>query len=369
MTGPRFNANLLQVPLYIAGKSVEEVEEELGLEEVIKLASNESPIGPSPKATEAARQMLAEAHRYPGAAEHHLRFKVAEHLGRGLSEEHIITGNGGTDVIHRITQAFVFDGGNTVMSRATFPMYRISTTAFGGTPRQVEPASDYSHDLAEMVRQIDDDTRIVYLCSPNNPTGNIITQAEADAFMARVPGHVVVLFDESYHDFVTEPGCADSLAYIKEGRNVLALRSFSKTAGLANMRVGFAVGPIRLTNYIRRTQLPFHTSAVALAAAVASLEDEDYLARSKQAVIEGREYLFTALSQLGLTCFPSQTNFVVIVDPPMKASALVQSLLYRGIIVRLMDAFGMPNALRVSVGRQSENERFIDVLKTVLNEA
>jgi histidinol-phosphate aminotransferase len=368
MGGPRFNPNLLKVPLYIAGRSVEEVKEELRLDEVVKLASNESPVGPSAMAVAAAQQVLDEAHRYPGIAERALRRTLAEQLDPDLDEENIITGNGGTDVIHRITQAFVFDGGNTVMSRATFPMYRISTTTFGGTPRQVEPTSEYKHDLVEMARQINEDTRLVFLCSPNNPTGHVITQAEADAFMARVPEHVVVLFDEAYRDFVTDSDCADSLAYVKEGRNVLVLRSFSKSAGLANLRVGYAIGPRMITNYVRRTQLPFHTSAVALAAAAASLKDEDHRAQSQQAVVNGREFLYSALTELGLTCFPSQASFIVIVDPPREPEDLAQALLKQGVIVRAMTAFGMPNGIRVSVGSPAENRIFVAALQKVLEE-
>lgn len=368
MSGPRMNPNLLKVPLYIAGKSPEEVRKELGLDEVTKLASNESPVGPSPLATEAAQRMLNEAHRYPGIAELDLRRKLAARIDPALDETQIITGNGGTDVIHRITQAFVFDGGNTIMSRVTFPMYRISTTTFGGTPRQIEPTPEYYHDLDAMVDQIDDDTRIVYLCSPNNPVGNCIKAAEAARFMDRLPDHVVVMFDESYYDFVTDRDYADSLAYVKEGRNVLVMRSFSKSAGLANLRVGYAIGPAELIQYVRRTQLPFHTSAVALAAAAASLDDEAFRAHSRQAVITGRNFLYTELSQMGLTCFPSQANFVVMVDPPVEPSTLAEALLRKGMIVRAMSAFGMPNGLRISVGTPRENERFIAALKQVLEE-
>jgi histidinol-phosphate aminotransferase len=366
MSGPRLNPHLLKVPIYSPGRSRDEVKEALGLEEVTKLASNESPVGPSPKGVEAARQMLGRAHRYPGVTERNLRRKLAATIDPSLNEENFITGNGGTDVLHLIAQAFVFDGGNTVMSRATFPMYRISTTAFGGTAKQIEPTREYRHDLAAMAAEIDDDTRIVYLCSPNNPTGDVISQAEADAFMALVPEHVVVIFDESYHDFVTDPSYADSLAYVKEGHNVFIMRSFSKSAGLANMRVGYAIGPTALTNYVRRAQLPFHTSDVALAAAAASLEDEAFLARSREAVLAGREQLYTALCDLGLFCFQSQANFIVIIDPPSEPVALAEALLHRGYIVRPMAAFGMPNAVRVTVGSQSENEGFIDALRELV---
>ncbi|MFQ5615229.1 MAG: histidinol-phosphate transaminase [Anaerolineales bacterium] len=371
MRNPRLNTNILEVPLYIAGRSIQEIEEDYGLTKVTKLASNESPVGPSPLALEAAQRMLQEAHRYPGVVERDLRRKLAARLHPELDESNIVIGNGGTDVLRMITQAFVFDGGNTVMSRAAFPMYHIFTTTFGGTPRQVAPAPDYGHDLAAMANQIDDDTRIVYLCSPNNPTGHIITQAEADEFMDCVPGHVVVVFDEAYRAYVTAPEYADSLAYVKEGRNVLILRSFSKAMGLANMRVGYLIGPVELANYLQHVRLPFHTGDIPLAAALASLDDTVYHTRHRKTVLEEREYLYTALCEMNpsLNCLPSQANFIIILDPPMGAGALTERLLQRGFIVRAMGAFGLPNAIRVSIGTPEENRKFVAVLEDVLEKS
>lgn len=365
--GPRFNPTLFEVPLYIGGKSIEEIKEQFGLDRVIKLASNESPIGPSPLALEAARRMLDQAHRYPGILELRLRQKLAARLDPTLTEQNIIIGNGGTDVLRMITQAFVFNGGNTVMGRATFPMYHIFTTMFGGRPKIIDPTPDYRQDLPAMAGQIDADTRLVYLCSPNNPTGHIITQAEADDFMARLPAHVVVVFDESYRDYVADPAYAETLPYIKAGRNVLAVQSFSKSAGLANMRVGYAVGPTELIDYLRHTQLPFHTSDIALTAALASLDDLAYHTRHRQVVLAEREYLYTALREMNLNCLPSQANFIAIIDPPLEPTTLVTALLQRGIIIRAMAGFGLPNAVRVTTGSHKENMEFIAVLKAVLN--
>ncbi len=367
MKNPRFNPILIKLPFYVPGKSIEEVKQEFGLDEAVKMASNESPIGSSPKAIAAAQAMLTQAHLYPGNIERDLRRKLAHHLGNNLNEDHFVIGNGGTDILQMIAQAFIFDGGNAVMSRTTFPMYHIFTRAFGGEPRQVEPLSNCQHDLDGMLEQIDEDTRLVFLCTPNNPTGHIITQAEADAFMARVPEHVVVLFDEAYYDFVDDPAYANSVAYIKEGHNVLILRSFSKTAGLANMRVGFLIGPERLTDYVRHVKRPFHTGAVSLAAAMGSLDDCEYLHQHQQVVWEGRRYLYTKLDELGLNYFPGQTNFVTITNPPIPANDLVQALLQRGVIVRSMAGFGLSNAFRVTVGSQKANEMFVNALKEILD--
>ncbi len=368
MSEPRFDPNLLKVPLYIAGRSIEEVKDAYGLGEVVKLASNESPVGPSPMAVEAAKSMLLEAHRYPGISERDLCRKLAEIHQPGLDEHNFLLGNGGTDVLRMITQAFVFDGGNTVMSQTTFPMYRILTSMFGGEPRRVPQTKDGRQDLENMLAQIDEDTRLVYLCSPNNPTGNIITQKEAAAFMAAVPGHVVVLFDESYIDYVTDPEYADSLEYVRGNRNVVTVRSFSKTAGLANLRIGYLIGPAGLVEYIRHARLPFQTGDIAIAAAAASLDDGDFSLHSRQAVLEGRDYLHKAISNLDVNCLPSQANFVTILDPAIQPRTLTEALLHKGFIVRSMEAFGLPEGVRVSVGSPDENERFIATLKEVLLE-
>ncbi len=366
MIGPRLNPYLLETPLYIAGKSIDQVMEELGLDEVVKMASNESPIGPSPLALEAARLMLDQAHRYPGVSERNLRQKLAQRLGHGLNEHNLIVGNGGTDVLRLLTQAFVFDGGNTVMSRVTFPMYRILTTAFGGEPRIVEPTAEYRQDLEAISGMIDGDTRIVFLCSPNNPTGDIVTHSEAEAFLASVPDHVVVVFDESYCDYVSDPAYADSPAFVAQGRPVLAVRSFSKSGGLANLRVGYLVGPPELIHYVRHAELPFHTGDIALAAAAASLDDVSYQRRQMEILAEGRGYLYSAFRELDLTSFQSQANFVTVCDPPLRVADIVDRLLKKGFVVREMRAFGMPDAFRVSVGLPDENRRFIEALKEVL---
>jgi histidinol-phosphate aminotransferase len=361
---PYFNPDLCRVPLYIAGRSIEEVKEELGLDDVDKLASNESPIGPSPLALQAAQAALARAHRYPGVTERDLRRKLADRFG--VTADHILLGNGGTDILRIITQAFVFGGGNTIMSGATFPMYQILTTAFGGASRLVAPLPDYGHDLDGILAAIDEDTRLVYLCSPNNPSGDIIGQAAADAFMAGVPGHVVVVFDESYCAYVDDPDYADTIGYVRAGRNLLKVHSFSKSAGLANLRVGYLVGPPHLVDYLRHACLPFHVGDVALAAAAASLDDHEYHQRSRAIVLSGRAYLRTAVNELGIRCLPSQANFVTLVDPPLPADRLTERLLRQGVIVRAMKGFGLDNAIRVTVGAPAANERFVQALGNIL---
>ncbi|MCC6297700.1 MAG: histidinol-phosphate transaminase [Anaerolineales bacterium] len=366
MTKLRFNPDLMNVPLYVAGRSIQEIQEKFGLDKVVKLASNESPVGPSPLAVQAALEMMEEAHRYPGVADGVLRRKLAKKFGRGFTEENFLIGNGATDLLRMITQAFTFDGGNNIMADATFPMYHILTTTFSGECRIVPLDANHRFNLDGTLAAIDDDTRIVFLCTPNNPTGAIITQGEFDRFMRAVPEHVVVLMDESYHDYVTDPSHAESLAYAEQGRNVIVLRSFSKSSGLANLRVGYMIAPAEIAEYVRHALMPFNTSDIALGAASASMDDDEYNERQRKTVLDGREYFQSAFADLDLQTISSQANFVTFLSPPMGSARLTELLLQRGFIVRELTMFGMKNAIRVSVGLPEENEAFVETLKNIL---
>ncbi|HMR97834.1 MAG TPA: histidinol-phosphate transaminase [Anaerolineales bacterium] len=366
MTKPRFNPDLLNVPLYVGGRAIQEIQEKYGLEKVVKLASNESPVGSSPLAIQAALEMMAEAHRYPGVGDVNLRRKLAERFGQRLTENNFLIGNGATDLLRMITQAFTFDGGNNIMADATFPMYKILTTTFSGESRIVPLNARHRFDLDAILAAIDDDTRIVFLCTPNNPTGMIITQNEFDRFMGKVPDHVVVLMDESYHDYVTDSTHAESLHYVEKGRNVIVLRSFSKASGLANLRVGYMIAPVEIAEYVRHALLPFNTSDIALCAAAASMDDDEYNELQRRTVLDGRDYFQSAFSDLDLQTIPSQANFVTFLAPSLGSVRLTELLLQRGFIVRELTMFGMKNAIRVSVGTMEENMDFIKTLKHVL---
>ncbi len=368
MTQLRVNPNLLKVPLYIAGKSIEEVQEELGLDEIVKLGSNENPLGPSPLAVEAAAAMLMEAHRYPNYWEKQLRRKLAPTIDPSFTEQHLLTGNGGCDVLRIVTQAFMSEGGEAVTASATFPMFSILTTMFGGRTVETPLTPDYGLDLPAMLRAVTPATRLIFLCTPNNPTGTIITRRQADEFIAQVPEHVVVVFDESYGDFVTNPEHQDSIQYIKQGRNVVAVRSFSKKSGLANFRVGYAVGRPEIIEYLHHAQMPFNTGSVALVAAAASLDDHEYQRRSMQLVEAEREYLYSAFDDLDLCYVRSEANFVLVVNPPMDAKALVEAVLHKGVILRWAGSMGIPDAFRVTVGTREQNEQFVAALRAVLEE-
>jgi len=369
MNGLRLNPHLLQVPLYVAGKSSEQVCQELGLDQVIKLCSNENPLGPSPMALAALHAVFTAAHRYPGLAERELRRKLAAYHGDGLTEHHFIVGNGATDVLRMIAQSFIFGGGESVVCRVAFPLFALLTTMYGGKTVRVDPRPDYHLDLTAMADAITRDTRLVWLCSPDNPTGSVLSQAEVDGFLERLPEHVVVVVDEAYRDFVTDPDCVDSVRYVRQGRNVIVVRSFSKSAGLANLRVGYGIACPDLIKYLLRVVLPFNTGALAAAAAAASLDDHTFRRHSRKLVQQERDFLQARLTEIGMTCLPSQANFLLVIDPPADAQALVDALLLQGIVVRPMAGFGLPNALRVTVGLPEQNERFLSAVQVVLAEA
>ena len=366
MNGLRLNPQLLNVPLYVAGKCPEQVRQELGLSEMIKLCSNENPLGPSPMAVAALRGALLQAHRYPGIAELDLRRRLATYHRNGLTEQHFIVGSGATDVLRMVAQAFIFDGGESIMDRVTFPLYALLTTMYGGHAIKVEPCSDYRSDLWAMGDAVTPETRIVWLCLPNNPTGLVVSQAEVDEFVDRLPEHVLVVFDEAYREYVTDENCVDSLRYVDQERNVIVIRSFSKTSGLANMRVGYGIASPDLIEYLMHTVLPFNTGALAIAAATASLDDHAFHRRSEELVLQERDFMYVRLSEMGLACLPSQANFLLVVDPPVDAAVLVDFLLHQGIVVRPMAGFGLPNAFRVTVGLREQNERFLAAMHKVL---
>lgn len=363
------NPQLLQVPLYIAGKSSQQASKESGLKEMVKLCSNENPLGSSPMAISALHAASAEAHCYPGLAEYEFRRKLAIYHGDDLTEHHFIIGNGATDVLRIVAQSFIFDGGESVICSVAFPLYALLTTMYGGRSIRVDPRPDYRLDLPAMADAITPETRIVWLCSPNNPTGLILQQKEVNEFMRRLPEHVIVVFDEAYCDFVTDSDYADGIRYVSQGRNIIVVRSFSKSSGLANLRVGYGIASPDIIEYLSHVVLPFNTGALGMVAAAASLDDCVFRRRSRELVQRERTLLYARLSEMGLTCLPSQANFLLVIDPPLSAPILVDALLHQGVIVRPMANFGLPNALRVTVGLPEQNERFVSAMQAVLPDA
>jgi histidinol-phosphate aminotransferase len=332
------------------------------------MASNESAIGPSPMATAALKEAADEAHLYPGVADLDLRTKLANHLGHDLTAKQFLIGNGATDLIRAIAQCFAFRGRDSVMSTVTFPMYAITTQMFGGTIVRVPPAENYAIDLEAMSRAITKDTGVVWICSPNNPTGTLLSHKAVLSFIESIPDDVVVVLDEAYLNFITDPESIDALELLGRGHPVIVLRSFSKSSGLAGLRVGFCISLPEITEYLRHAMLPFHSGSLVLRAAAASLDDEEYLQRYRKLVIEEREFLFLALTEMGLKTLPSQANFLAVMDLPCSGSELNQEINKRGVIVRPLNAWGLVDAIRITVGTRQQNEQLLDTLAQTLKE-
>ncbi|MBI5142080.1 MAG: histidinol-phosphate transaminase [Nitrospirae bacterium] len=344
---------------YVPGKPIEEVERELGIK-AIKLASNENPLGPSPKALEAASAALASIHRYPDGGAYNLRNALAVKHGLGQSE--LIFGNGSNELIELAARAFIMPGDEALMAAPSFPVYESVVKAIGAAA-VVVPLRDFRHDLHAMAARITGKTRIVFIANPNNPTGTIVTMAEFAAFMRRVPDNCLVVMDEAYNEYVSDPECADSMQYLCGGRDVLVLRTFSKAYGLAGLRIGYGMGPETVIEAMNRIRQPFNTSSPAQAAALAALGDRPHLDRVIETNNEGRKYLCAALSGMGQPFVVSQTNFIYMpLDGPLASGDVYYRLMEKGVIVRPAG----PQAIRVTIGLPEENRRFIEAFTEVI---
>ncbi|RME69535.1 MAG: histidinol-phosphate transaminase, partial [Chloroflexi bacterium] len=355
-------------PVYVAGASIESIRQTYGLEEVIKLASNENPFGPSPRAVEAIAQAAGGLNRYPPMTDDALRQALADTLGRGLTPAHFVTGNGGSEVLAMIAAVFLSPGDEFIISRPTFPMYEITARRAGAHPvyADLDP-EQFTYRVDAILAAVTGRTRLVYLCSPNNPTGTIITAAQMDELIRRLPRHVLVVSDEVYFHYVSSPDYPDSLRYVLEDRNVIIIHSFSKAYGLAGLRLGYAIAPPGLAGYLARARQPFHLSQPALSGGLAALKDQAHLTKTISLTRQGRAWLSEQLRALRLAVWPAEGNFILF-KPPFAAAEVSERLLRRGVIVRPMTQFYLPTHLRVTVGEPEENARFITALKEVLAE-
>jgi len=368
----KLNPHLLTVPAYVGGKPIELVQEEYGLTDVVKLGSNENPLGPSPLALAALQDALKNAHRYPGVADQRLRKKLAAHFNThynaSFTEQNFMTGNGLSDVLRMIVQAFIFDGGETIFCDPTFPLYSIFTKMVGGVATSVQH-DHYRYNLTAIADTITEHTRIVFVCNPNNPSGTVVTQDEIAAFMARVPPSTVVVFDESYCDFAVDSIFPNTVQYVQTGLDhVLVLRGFSKAYGMANLRIGYALGTPAMIHYLAHAQVTFNTGDPVLLAAAAALDDQAHVRATRELIAQEREFLYQGFSDLDLTYIPSHTNFILLVDMPKDVKAINEGMLRRGVIIRPMSGFGMPDAIRVTLGTHEQNVRMLQTLEQVLAE-
>ena len=347
---------------YQPGKPVEELERELGIGGIIKLASNENPLGPSPRALAAARAALAGAARYPDGGGHQLRSALASRLGVG--PEQITLGNGSNDVLELVTRVFVAPHHEVVFSRHAFAVYPLVTQA-QGAKAVVVADRNWACDLEAMGNAITPRTRVVFVANPNNPTGTWHRAQELESFLRRVPDSCVAVVDDAYFEYVEEADYPDTLGWLAQMPNLLVTRTFSKAYGLAGLRIGYGVSSATIGDLLNRVRQPFNVNSIALAAATAALEDTEHLRRSRAVNRQGLRQLAEGFTDLGLPWIPSIANFLCVEVGP-QAPHIYQALLRSGVIVRAVDNYAMPDHLRVTVGKPEENARLLAALGRVL---
>ncbi|MDI6750164.1 MAG: histidinol-phosphate transaminase [Rhodocyclaceae bacterium] len=346
---------------YVPGKPITELAREMGLavDKIVKLASNENPLGMSPKARAAVEKALSGCERYPDQYE--LIAALAERLGVG--QDQIVLGNGSNDVLDLAARVFLAPGRSAVFSQHAFAVYPLATLSTGAECI-VAPAKHYGHDLAAMKAAIRLDTRVVWIANPNNPTGNFLPYAEVREFIAHVPADVAVVLDEAYNEYLPPAERVDTVGWLKDFPNLIITRTFSKIYGLAGLRVGFAVAAAEVADLMNRVRQPFNVNNLAIAAACAALDDHLFVAESYQLNRRGMEQVVAGLKRLGLEHIPSHGNFVTFAVPD--GTAVNRRLLQQGVIVRPIGGYGLPNHLRVTIGLESENARFLEALEKSL---
>jgi len=346
---------------YTPGKPIEEVEREHGIEGSVKLASNENPLGPSPKAIRALQQRLHELHLYPDGDCFYLRQRLAAKLG--IPPDQLIFGNGSNELIELAVRTFMRAGEEAVIARQSFAIYHLVVQAAGGCCKTV-PLKDFTHDLAALARAVTPRTRILFLANPNNPTGTIYRKKEWETFLGLVDSDLLLIVDEAYFEYVDDPGYPDSLVYHGEGRAILTLRTFSKLYGLAGLRIGYGIGAKEIIDLMHRVRQPFNVNAAAQWAALAALEDQAHVRRTLEVNREGMDYLTEEITKLGLELVPSQANFILV--RVGDGQGVFEQLLRRGIIVRPMRGYDFPGHIRVTIGTMEENTRFIRKLRDII---
>jgi len=347
---------------YKPGKPLEELEREYGISDSIKLASNENPLGPSPKALKAIRKSLGSLHRYPDGSGFKLKRKISEKFE--VDSDQVVLGNGSDEIIGMLTRAFLQPGDEVILPAPTFLMYTILVRSAGALP-VVVPLKALSLDLDGMMARITAKTRMVFICNPNNPTGAVVSAADLRAFLENLPQTVMVVLDEAYIEFVRAAEAVSGIEYLKTGRNLVVLRTFSKAYGLAGLRIGFGVMPAEVADLLNRVRQPFNANSLAQAGALAALDDTVFFNKTLKTVHSGLDYLYRGLDEIRVEYFPSQANFFLI-NVRQNADAVFEAMLRLGVIVRSMREYGFPEFIRVNAGLPTENDRFLKALAKVL---
>ncbi|MCP3772763.1 histidinol-phosphate transaminase [Paenibacillus sp. MZ04-78.2] len=355
---------IADVTPYVAGKPIEEVQRELKLDRVIKLASNENPYGCSRLATEAVERELSQISLYPEASGPMLLQKLANRFG--LESGNVILGAGSDELIRLLTRAFNSTGDEAIMADVTFPRYETNVTIEGGVPVTI-PLIEGVHNLEGMLAAVTEKTKIMFVCNPNNPTGTIVGKAALLAFIENVPKHIMIVVDEAYCEYVEDSEYLDTVPLLSEFPNLVILRTFSKIYGLAALRVGYALAHPTIVRNLHKVRDSFNTSRLSQAAALAALDDEDFVTTCRQKNKTERAYLQNELDAAGLRYFPSHGNFIMVHFPDHTGDDIFQRLLRQGIIVRPGNLLGYPQTVRVTIGDSEQNQAFIAALRNILN--
>lgn len=356
--------SIMSIKPYIPGKPIDEVKRELGIEDVIKLASNENPLGPSDAAKSAMLEAMQDMHIYPDGSCYYLKEAIAKKYN--IQTENIIVGNGSDELIKLIAETYVDADDEVIIGSPSFSEYIFATHLMGGKIISVPLTSDYRFDLAAMIDAITEKTKVIIICNPNNPTGTMVNKQEVNAFIAQVPDHILVVFDSAYAEYAEDDGQYESgSTYVIKYPNVIELKTFSKIYALAGLRVGYGIAAADTIAMIGRTREPFNVNKMAQAAAVAALGDITHVEQSRKINHEGKKYLYDQFQQMGLKYIPTHANFIMV-DVEKDSKEVFQALMAKGVIVRTGDIFGMPTYLRVTIGLAEENERFIAALKEIL---
>lgn len=357
-----YREGILKLRPYVPGKPIEEVEREYGIKNIVKLASNENPLGPSPKAIEAMKAAAEKVALYPDGNCFALKNAVAKHLGVGTDQ--LTFGCGSDEVIHVIGLALLEDGDEVLTADATFSQYE-AASLLNECPCCKVPLEEYTYDIDAMIEQINERTKLIFIANPNNPTGTFVTHEQIEKLLSKMPERCVLVLDEAYYEYINHPSYPNGLKLVEEGKNIILLRTFSKAYGLAGLRIGYGVSTPEITGYIERCRQPFNVNSIAQAAALAALADQDHVKKSIEVNNEGKKYLYQEFDRLGLSFAPSEGNFVWF-DLKMDSVHVFKEMLRRGVIIRTGDIFGAPTHARVSVGTPEENTRFIKALEEVI---
>tara|TARA_B100000686_G_scaffold27320_1_gene26859 strand:- start:7757 stop:8860 length:1104 start_codon:yes stop_codon:yes gene_type:complete len=347
--------------VYLPGKPVEELERELGLEESIKLASNENPLGPSPLAVAAMKNGFSDLNRYPDGSGFYLKKALSQF--HGLDEECFIFGNGTNEVLEIIAHAFLNPDDSVVFSEGAFIVYKI-VSQLSCCKMNISPMKDYTHDLDDILRRVDEKTKIIFLANPNNPTGTSFGESALLRLLEEIPENILVVVDEAYCQFVTDDNYPRTLELMSKYHNLIALRTFSKVYGLAGLRIGYGIAQPEIISILSKVREPFNVNSLALLAAEKALGDQEHVNKTISANIEGREFLVKELTSLGISFVPTQGNFLMV--DVSDGDRVYDMLLRRGVIVRPVTGYGFPSHIRVSIGTMDENRRFIKDLKEVV---